>query len=462
MVRFFKHYIPVLALVLGLVDGLLLFMACSASVALGQVILARDAGINAINGAAVGVSVAMLVLACMVAVGVYGPRALRSMGLACARMVVAFLLAAVLLALASMLFAAGYGVGLAVLCAAGLGFAAMVGARLVLAALVTPSAWRRRILVLGAGHRALRLAELSEEPGCGFTISGFIALGEGAPILAQAIAHDQIGNLANYVTQSGVGQVVLALEERRNALPLADLLRMKTAGVAVNEFSSFLERETGRVDLDSVDPSWLIFSDGFTYGKILSTAMKRGFDIAASGALLVLTLPVIALFALIIRLDSGGPAFFRQQRVGLYGRTFSLIKLRSMRRDAEADGAVWATVDDPRITRVGRVIRQLRIDELPQLWTVLQGGMSFVGPRPEVPLFVGRLEALLPYYAERHMMKPGITGWAQVNYPYAASVADARAKLEYDLYYAKNYSVFLDIVILLRTIRVILWREGAR
>ncbi|MBW8754534.1 MAG: TIGR03013 family PEP-CTERM/XrtA system glycosyltransferase, partial [Sphingomonadales bacterium] len=271
-----------------------------------------------------------------------------------------------------------------------------------------------------------------------------------------------IHNLTRFVENLGVSEVVLALEERRNALPLKDLLRIKTAGVHVNDFSSFLERETGRVDLDTVNPSWLIFSDGFSSGRAVSSVAKRFFDLGASALLLLFTAPVIVLFALLVKFDSRGPAFYRQARVGLYGEKFDVIKLRSMRTDAEAAGAQYATKDDPRVTRIGRFIRKVRIDELPQAWTVLKGEMSFVGPRPERPEFVAELEDHLPYYAERHMVKPGITGWAQVNYPYGASIEDSRHKLEYDLYYAKNYTPFLDLLILLQTLRVVLWHEGAR
>lgn len=287
-------------------------------------------------------------------------------------------------------------------------------------------------------------------------------MNEGSPLIAEAISRNSVSDLGRFVENLGISEVVLALEERRNALPLKDLLHIKTMGVNVNDFSTFLERETGRIDLGSVNPSWLIFSDGFSSGRILSSAAKRIFDILASSLLLVLTLPVILLFALLIRLDSKGPAFFRQTRVGLYGQDFELLKLRSMKLDAEIDGARWAEHDDPRVTRVGRFIRKFRIDELPQVWTVLMGRMSFVGPRPERPNFVNDLEEHLPFYAERHMVKPGITGWAQINYPYGASVEDARQKLEFDLYYAKNYTPFLDLLILLQTVRVILWPEGAR
>jgi sugar transferase (PEP-CTERM system associated) len=282
-------------------------------------------------------------------------------------------------------------------------------------------------------------------------------------VIPTAVSRTLIDNLSDYVTKLNANEVVLALEERRNAIPLDDLLRVRTAGVHVNEITTFLERETGRVDLRSTNPSWLIFSDGFSSGRRLSSVAKRVFDVMASGVLLVLTVPLVMLTALFIRLESRGPAFYRQTRVGLFGQEFDILKLRSMRIDAEVAGkAVWAEKDDPRITRVGRVIRMLRIDELPQVWTVLKGEMSFVGPRPERPSFVKELAEQMPYYAERHMVKPGITGWAQINYPYGASMQDARAKLEYDLYYAKNYTPFLDVVILLQTIRVVLFPEGAR
>ena len=334
--------------------------------------------------------------------------------------------------------------------------------RIIVGGVLGTAAFRRRVLVLGAGARARRIRKLAERPESGFSVVGYIAMSPGQGTLEQAIPRSAIADLSRHVQDLGASEVVLALEERRNALPLKDLLRIKTAGVHVNDFSSFIERETGRVDLDTLNPSWLIFSDGFSSGRMLSSAAKRAFDVVVSGVLLLLTFPVIALFALIVKLDSHGPAFFRQRRIGLYGEPFELIKLRSMRTDAEKGGAKWAEKNDPRVTRVGKFIRTLRIDELPQGWSVLCGRMSFVGPRPEVPALVDDLEDKLPFYAERHMVKPGITGWAQVNYPYGASVEDARAKLEYDLYYAKNYTPFLDLLILLQTLRVVLWPEGAR
>jgi sugar transferase (PEP-CTERM system associated) len=319
------------------------------------------------------------------------------------------------------------------------------------------------LLVLGAGKRAERIKALEAKPGSGFIVVGYIAMNENKRVIPEAINRDAIYNLADFVVKMGASEVVLAIEERRNAIPLDDLLRIKTTGVHVNEISSFLERETGRVDLDSVNPSWLIFSDGFSSGRRLSGIAKRLFDIAVSLVLVLFSAPIILLFAILVKLESKGPAFYKQERVGLFGQPYFINKLRSMRTDAEVEGkAVWAKKNDSRVTRVGKFIRMVRIDELPQTWNVLKGEMSFVGPRPERPEFVTELESQLSYYAERHMVKPGITGWAQVNYPYGASIDDARHKLEYDLYYAKNYTPFLDILILLQTIRVVLWPEGAR
>ena len=340
---------------------------------------------------------------------------------------------------------------------------ALIANRIVVGGLLGVSAFRRRVLVLGAGPRAQRLRELGEKPESGFAIVGYIGMNESQPVVEEAIARSAIHNLTRFVENLGVSEVVLALEERRNSLPLKDLLRIKTTGVHVNEFSSFIERETGRVDLDSVNPSWLIFSDGFSSGRAVSSVAKRLFDIMVSALLLLIAAPIIAIFAVMVKLDSKGPAFFRQTRVGLYGEDFVMVKLRSMRTDAESDGkAKFAARNDPRVTRVGRFIRKVRIDELPQAWSVLTGDMSFVGPRPERPQFVADLEDKLPYYAERHMVKPGITGWAQINYPYGANLEDSRHKLEYDLYYAKNYTPFLDLLIILQTLRVVLWHEGSR
>ena len=461
MIRLFKHYIPHAVLLLGLVDLLLLVVAGE----LAWIARASQAGIETgpVTDRIVPLSgFALTVWVAMISVGVYGSEALRSMRYACARLLVAISLAIIALSLIDFLIPGATFWRSTLLFAMAISSVLLVLDRLLIGSFIGTAAFRRRVMVLGAGLRAERLRKLAERPQSGFAIVSYIAMADGERVVEEAIARPAIHDLGRFVENLGVSEVVLALEERRNALPLKDLLRIKTHGVHVNDFSSFMERETGRVDLDSLNPSWLIFSDGFSSGRMVSSALKRIFDILASGALLVLTLPLIVLFALLVKLDGGGPAFFRQTRVGLYGQPFQLIKLRSMRVDAEKDGAKWADADDPRITRLGRFMRKVRIDELPQVWTVLKGQMSFVGPRPEVPQFVADLEDHLPYYAERHMVKPGITGWAQINYPYGASIEDSRHKLEYDLYYAKNYTPFLDLLILLQTLRVILWPEGAR
>ena len=461
MIRLFKHYIPHAVILLGLLDFGLLMLAGELAWQIRASQIGMDPGQFADRWLSLAGS-AMVVWLAMISVGVYGPLSLRSLRYAGARLLVAISLAVLVLALAEFFLTDVTFWRSTLFYTMCLTIAFMVLDRLFLNSFLGSSAFRRRVMVLGAGDRAQRVRELGYRPESGFAVVAYLAMNDGERVVEEAIPRDAIHDLGRFVENLGVSEVVLALQERRNALPLKDLLRIKTKGVHVNDFSSFMERETGRVDLDTVNPSWLIFSDGFSSGRMLSSAAKRVFDIVASFALLVLTLPVILLFAILVKLDSKGPAFFRQKRVGLYGETFDLIKLRSMSTDAEKDGAKWASKNDPRVTRIGRFIRKVRIDELPQTWSVLKGNMSFVGPRPEVPQFVADLEEELPFYAERHMVKPGITGWAQINYPYGASIEDSLNKLEYDLYYAKNYTPFLDLVILLQTVRVILWPEGAR
>jgi sugar transferase (PEP-CTERM system associated) len=449
MIRLFKHYVPYPVLLLGAIDFALLLLGAEAGWALRLWQLSGDftAGSAPLPSM---IAFAVALQAAMVAVGVYGIQAIRSVRFAVARLLVAVGLGILLLSVLFFLLPPVSFWRSSLFYATLFALAGMIAVRTMLRDTLAGEGFKRRVMVLGGGARAKRIEAVAARSGAGFAVVGVVDINDSAGLPEQLLA-------------LGAGEVVLALEERRNALPLGDLLKIKTTGVQVYDFSSFLERETGRVDLDSLNPSWLIFSDGFSSGRRISTVAKRLFDVAASSLLLVLTFPLIVLTALAVKLESVGPAFFRQRRVGLYGQPFDVIKLRSMRQDAEIGGkAVWAQKDDPRVTRVGRLIRKLRIDELPQAWSVLKGDMSFVGPRPERPQFVADLEARLPYYAERHVVKPGITGWAQINYPYGASVEDAREKLEFDLYYAKNYSPFLDLLILLQTARVVIWPEGAR
>jgi sugar transferase (PEP-CTERM system associated) len=462
MIRLFRHYVPYWVLLLGGLDFLLLLGAGEAGWLVRIWQIGGEVDPEAARLPSLVIFAASVQLG-MVAVGVYRPEALLSLRIAVARLFVAVALAIMVLSLVFFLLPSIGFWRSNLLYATLFALVGAVGARLMLARAIGGEAFKRRVLVLGAGARAARVEALAAREGAGFTIAGYVAMNDGPAAVPGAVNRDDIANFARHLVRLGASEVVLALEERRNALPLSDLLRAKTTGVEVTDLSTFLERETGRVDLDSLNPSWLIFSDGFSAARRLSSIAKRLFDILVSTAILVLTAPLIALTAVAVKLESRGPAFFRQRRVGLYGVPFDILKLRSMREDAEVGGkAVWAQKDDPRVTRVGAVIRKLRIDELPQAWSVLKGDMSFVGPRPERPQFVADLEARLPYYAERHMVKPGITGWAQINFPYGASVEDARQKLEFDLYYAKNYSPLLDILILLQTLRVVLWPEGAR
>jgi len=462
VIRLFKHYVPHAVLLLGLVDVVLLMVTAEASWMLrawqiGMTITPAGSRLGPIITFAIAVEVSM------VAVGVYGLEALQSVRFACVRLIVAVALGMIFISVVSFLLP---GVTLwrsNALYAALIAPTLLTISRMLLGTALGSEAFKRRVLVLGAGPRAARIKALADKPGAGFIVCGFIGMNDGPDAVRGAINRDAIESLGDHVVNLKASEVVLALQERRNALPLQDLLRIKTTGVHVNELSTFLERETGRVDLATASHSWLIFSDGFSSGRFVSTVAKRLFDILASLLLLILSAPVMLLTALAVKLESRGPAFYRQKRVGLFGVEFDVIKLRSMRQDAEVAGlAVWAQENDPRITRVGRFIRMVRIDELPQVWVVLKGKMSFVGPRPERQQFVTALTTQLPFYAERHMVKPGITGWAQINYPYGASLEDARNKLEYDLYYAKNYTPFLDILILLQTVRVLLWPSGAR
>ena len=462
MIRLFKHYVPHTVLLLGLVDMILLIVSAE----LGWVVRAHQIGMVVepiATRIAQLLTFAIALQVSLVAVGAYGVASFLSLRFAAARLAVALALGVIFLSFIFFLVPALTFWRSNLLYSTIIATVLLVTVRALLGKTLGGETFKRRIIVLGAGKRAAQILGLSEQPGINFVVAAFVSMGEADPVVATVTPRADIPNLAAYIVDQNASEVVLALDERRNALPMKDLLRVRTTGVQVSEISSFLERETGRIDLKSVNPSWLIFSDGFASSRMLSSVFKRAFDIIASGLLLIVTLPIILLTAIAIKLESKGPAFYRQRRVGLYNEGFDILKLRSMRQDAEVAGtAVWAAEDDPRITRVGRFIRKVRIDELPQTWTVLKGEMSFVGPRPERPQFVEQLEDQLPFYAERHMVKPGITGWAQINYPYGASIEDARHKLEYDLYYAKNYSPFLDLLILLQTLRVVLWPTGAR
>jgi len=321
-----------------------------------------------------------------------------------------------------------------------------------------------RVLVIGAGEDAVELESALE----GFRhgrpdIVGFLAIAGRETLVPAARLLAPGEKLSAAVQRLRVTEIIVAVRDQRGGVvPMDELLKCRLAGVPVRTLEAFYELLRGRVPVESLKASWLIYGDGFrqNWWRALE---KRLIDVSASLVLLAVFLPVMVLTAIAIALESGFPVLYRQERVGRGGRKFVIWKFRSMRQDAEADGkARWAETGDPRCTRVGRFIRKTRIDELPQLFNVLMGDLSLVGPRPERPEFVGRLEGEVPFYNARHSVKPGVTGWAQVRYSYGASSLDARKKLEYDLYYVKNHTLFLDVLILLETIRVVLRGEGAR
>jgi sugar transferase (PEP-CTERM system associated) len=316
---------------------------------------------------------------------------------------------------------------------------------------------RERVYLLGSGPDAEDLLErLRTQLELGVEVVGWSGSLNGNLTRAALAEH-----LVDTCTRCGVHRVIVALTDRRGTIPVRELLEMRVSGVRVEDCTSWLERVSGKVHLDNLYPSWMIFSDGFRLHTGL-LAVRRLLSIAASLALLMVTLPVLPLVALLIKFTSPGPIFYHQSRVGKGGERFYCYKFRTMRADAEADiGPTWASDEDPRITPVGRYLRKFRLDEIPQLYNVLRGDMGFVGPRPERPEFVESLSREVPYYPLRHTIRPGITGWAQVNYPYGNSVEDAVKKLEYDLFYIKNMSIGLDLLTMFQTVKIVLLGRGA-
>ncbi len=319
------------------------------------------------------------------------------------------------------------------------------------------------VMVLGMGEFLNELiTEIRENLDCGYRlVSAAVHPDAPAPKLFNIPIYHSYENLLQTTKASGATAIIVAMDERRGNLPYNQLLECKMNGIDIIEGETFFEELTGRLLVDKINPSWLIFREGFIKSKS-SAAIKRivGFIVSLAG--LIIASPIILITAILIKLDSPGPVFFLQERVGRHGKIFKIIKFRSMRTDAEKDGAKWAKENDDRVTRVGRIIRKLRIDEIPQMWNVLKGDMNFVGPRPERPVFVKELAEKIRYYNQRHTVSPGITGWAQINYPYGASVEDAKKKLEYDLYYIKHMSVMLDLYIILKTVKTIIFKMGSR
>lgn len=417
--------------------------------------------------AAVGVLPASLgfgaaVIVGLTSVGLYQPKQRLTAEGVLVRIGVALGLAAVFLSVFNLFFSAGVGGALWALSFA-ISLSVLALTRLIFARFVGNDAFGRRVLVFGAGQRAARLLKLRRRSDRrGFSIVGFVPSEGDNEVVRDERVRRAEGSLTAYAQEQRVDEIVIAMDDRRRGFPVAELLECRFNGIAVVDLVSFLERETGRVAVDLVEPSWLIFSDGFNT-NMQTRFGTRAFDVTVAAAMFVVALPVMVCAAVAVVVDDGWPILYRQKRVGQMGRAFDVLKFRSMIKNAEADGkAQWAKTGDQRITRVGATLRKLRIDELPQLINVLRGDMSIVGPRPERPEFVERLARTIPYYHERHVVKPGITGWAQLSYPYGSSDDDALAKLQYDLYYIKHKGLIFDLIVMLQTAEVVLWGKGAR
>jgi sugar transferase (PEP-CTERM system associated) len=464
MIHIFRHYVPGRLIALAVMEALVLFLAAYVGIFLH--IMGSGA---AFSGAAAPVPPQAIAFAvCMMlvisSVGLYQPDLWDSNKSIAARLAAAFVLGfagmGLIASVAPALSPGPIALGGALI-------VALTGSVLVRAGFRkwnTLAVFKSRVLVLGTGSRAMKLGEYAHRSP-NHQVVGFVALQPAKHYVPdQKILPFGAGDsMLSLVERHSIDQIIVAVRDRRGGgLPLQQLLECKMKGVKVVELPTFFEREYRQVMLESLNPSWVVLGDGFRQG-LFAQFVKRLFDLTVSGALLLITLPILLVAAFAIYLESGFPVLYRQQRVGKGGRVFILYKLRSMRVDAECGGTPhWASPNDDRTTRVGRFIRKWRIDELPQIFNVFRGEMSFVGPRPERPYFVDQLTMQIPYYALRHGAKPGITGWAQVRYRYGASVDDAIEKLQYDLYYVKNRSLFLDLAIMMATVEVVLWGRGAR
>lgn len=462
MIRLFKHYIPKPVFALGFVEILILTVA----IMIGLTVRFSQLDLDPIEfrrHIPVFVTFVVVVYVSMLAVGLYQTESCRALRVTAVRLPIAMLLSFIMMSVVSFvlpdvsiwrsIFA--YGIGFAVL--------GVLTSRAIFTHVADLDLFRQRIILLGAGPRAARIKEMETVgKGRAFHIMAAARMSANENDIEGAKEFGEIHPLVKFAQANQANEIVVASEERRGTLPVSELLACKMEGFRITDATTFIEQQTGAVDLESMSPSWLIFSDGFVGSNQLDLVLKRAFDIITSFILLCLSMPVLAVTAVIIKVTSPGPIFYRQERVGQGGKAFMVMKFRSMRTDAEKNGPQWAQKNDDRVTPIGKFIRSTRIDEIPQIFNVFKGDMSFVGPRPERPVFVEDLAKEIPYFHERHRVKPGITGWAQINYPYGASVEDARQKLQYDLYYIKNYTIFLDFLVLIQTLRVVIWPDGVR
>jgi sugar transferase (PEP-CTERM system associated) len=465
-IRIFQHYWQLPLAMLAVIEAVIFFLA-----PYGAVLLRFDAPLSTIEQELGpmwprGLAFAALLFVSMAATGLYNARQRSRLAGLLARVAASVLGGSLGVAILFYLFLSLHIGRGALLLSAALAFSGAAIVRIAFDLLVDEDLFKRRVLVYGAGRRAESIASLRRRSDRrGFNIVGYVqAEGDEPSSVPESARLARVEDLNAYCASQQIDEIVVAMDDRRRRFPMEELLECRLDGVEVTELVSFLERETGKVRLDILNPSWMIFSEGFRQGRIHST-LERIFDVVAGLGLLIVALPLMLLTVLAIKLTEGPRAsiFYRQVRVGQYGQPFKLLKFRSMREDAERDGkAQWAQKNDSRVTRIGAFIRLTRIDELPQILNVLRGEMSFVGPRPERPEFVEQLNESVPYYRERHSIKPGITGWAQLCYPYGSSEQDATEKLQYDLFYVKNHSLLFYLAILVQTVEVIVWRKGAR
>jgi len=465
-IRIFQHYWQLNLAILAAVEAVIFFVApyTAALARFESDIQDIEAGVGPLLPRALLFAGVMFVS--MAAMGLYNSRQRSRLAGVLARVAASVLGGSLVVATVSYLVPGLYIGRGALLLAMAMAFGGVVVVRVLFDTLVKEDVFRRRVVVYGAGKRARSISGLRRRSDRrGFNVVGYIPaegddLFAGVPREAYIQDHE---SLLGWCRNHRVDEIVVAMDDRRRRFPMDQLLECRLEGIEIVDLVSFLERETGKVRLDILNPSWMIFSEGFRQGRVHG-ALERGADIAVSVVLLVAASPLMLITALAIKLTEGpcAPVFYRQMRVGQYGKPFKLMKFRSMRQDAERDGAQWAQKNDSRVTRIGAIIRATRIDELPQVLNVLRGEMSFVGPRPERPEFVDQLNERIPYYRERHSIKPGITGWAQLCYPYGSSEQDAIEKLQYDLFYVKNHSLLFYLAILVQTVEVILWRKGAR
>lgn len=465
-IRLFNHYIHTPYIVLGFVEALLLMMSVNYARHLtgpGEAIV----GFGLLDGlwGWSALTFAFVMHSSTLAIGVFDSYLREGFVSMVIRTVVAFcLLGCALYTILHVLVPSLYMGNSVLVIAILLSMPIIIVVRWCFFQLVDVSQLRRRVVLFGAGKQAKNLLNsLEDDPRLGVDIVGCVP-SKLEHEVDKSLCFPAPDDWCEFVLQQRISEIVVAPDERRRgeggSFPLKELLDCKLMGIGVIDAINFSERETGKVELAMLHPSWMLFSDGFKYSRLRDIA-KRIFDLIASLILVMLLWPLMLLTMLVIYLESGSPVIYRQTRTGLNGKGFELLKFRSMVKDAEKDGkAVWAQKNDSRITAVGNFIRNTRLDELPQLWNVLKGEMSFVGPRPERPEFIEELAKTIPFYNERHRVKPGLMGWAQLNYPYGASVHDAEQKLKYDLYYTKNHSLLLDCLIGLQTVEIILLGKG--